>query len=241
MFLLPSLRRPNSLRRFLNAYIATSASEHVVVWVEETDPYLVEYESLQYPRNVTLVVSQPGFVGECLNRAFKKYSDEPFYGFLSDDCIPKTKNWDTLLAKSAGNWNVAYPHDMSDSNKTFYDAASHDITKDEKKGKQLATFPCVGGELVRALGGWNPAGIQHFWTDTFWHRVGVELNTLVFRDDVIFEHCHPNFGKGEKDYTWKQVRGGNKTYNASADKQRFYKWFETNRDLLSEVSDKIHK
>jgi len=185
MWILPTRSRPESCLRFINCWIETEASTPVVVRIDECDPKLKEIKSLPWPKEFSVVVGKREGVAKATNDFFISNPNEPWYGFLADDFIPKTKKWDLFLAEAAESKYISYPNDMA-------------------KKTNLPTLPCVGGELVRNIGyfGFPPA--YHYYVDTIYQYIGSYLNNIKRLENVIVEHLHYTYGKSELDIVYQE-------------------------------------
>ena len=85
MLIIPS-KRPEGLKRFLDAYKATGATSKCITITE-----------LTYQKAIA--------------QAYHLYPDEPFYALLADDCIPITEGWDLIMAEAAKLNGLAWAND----------------------------------------------------------------------------------------------------------------------------------
>lgn len=225
MWLLPSLQRPYNLQRFINHYRQTDASTPVVVWINEDDPHRLDYERLDYPPQFQLVVDRPMYVGEIMKSFFERWPDLPYYGYLSDDVIPKTLHWDKKLIDAAGDWGMSYPNDMMPTEEVARMMRLHPKNVSKVRDWRIprfpelqtekdpnCNFPVIGGELVRAVGWLMVDQIKHFCTDSIWQFIALKLGVNRYCPTVCLEHMHMDFGKSDNDYTYRSKRGGDLNY-----------------------------
>lgn len=202
MWFLPTRSRPNSLQRFFDHYVITKATSPGVVWLDDDDINLTLYKSIQLPANWKMVVA-PNYnkgTGYITNLFFEMFPNEPFYGLLGDDVIPKTYQWDRKLIETAGNDGLAYGDDGINP--------SH------------AAHPCVGGDLVRGLGWLALPGLDRIYIDNALHEVAKRAGKAYFMPNVKTEHLHFSTGKSPFDKTYE------KSHNAR-DKEIYEAWLAT--------------
>lgn len=185
MWFLPSRGRPHNLRRFVQAYLDTGATTPVYLWFDLDDPKLKEYQDVDIPSNWMVHVNGSRDLAEMMNRFVKTFPDAPFYGFLADDCVPRTKGWDKALVKAAGDWGISYPNDLF-------------------AGEKLCTFPCCGGRLIRELGWWGLPGLKRLYIDDALMFIGQVIGKLTYLEDVVLEHMHFGNRKAPMDDTYRK-------------------------------------
>jgi len=191
MFLCPSRSRPHNLQRLIDAYEKTHATVRIVLRLDDNDPRLDEYFKLMVPDSWVVHVGPQVKMGGAMRETYTEFPDEPFYSYIGDDSIPRTVYWDKELAKTAGDWLIAYPNDLL-------------------KGESQATHPVIGGELLRAVGYWTLPCLTHLYTDTVWDYLGKQLGLLRYRADVVIEHCHWSVGKAPRDEVYiREFKGKN--------------------------------
>ena len=188
---LPSRGRPKSMARFLEAYHDTEARCPVYVGLDRDDPTLGDYLRLVYPANWHVVIGDRSPAKPCNaihEDVFRQFKDASCYGLIGDDVVPRTKRWDEELAHAAGLHQLAYGDDGF-------------------QGEALATHPCVGGELVRAIGWLVLPCVRHAFADTALHTIARNAQRLVYLPEVKTEHLHPLAGKAPMDATYQFDRG----------------------------------
>ena len=119
--------------------------------------------------------------------AIAKQDKYDFFAFLGDDHRPRTAEWDLqLMAAMQRRPSMAYGNDLL-------------------QGKRLPTMITMTSDIVKALGGMVPPNMKHLYLDNFWKKLGEDLGSLTYLDDVIVEHMHPVAGKAEWDEGYKEV------------------------------------
>ena len=207
MFSLPSRGRPHNLRRFLAAYEETRATAPMWVRLDLDDVMLPEYDRITLPDHWLKTVGprHPNRCNGCVAEMFRAFPDEPVYGLMADDLIPRTDRWDARLIEAAGSSRLAY-------------------ADDGKWGHELATHPVVGGDLARAIGWLVLPTVLHSFVDTALFAIAMRSNRLAYLPDVKVEHMHPlahdqhGRPKAEMDDTYRFPE----TY--IPDQAAFYKW-----------------
>lgn len=151
---------------------------------------LEDYRALNLPEGWNLVIHQDR-VGVCaqLNRVLefdlKHGVNTPWFGFISDDSIVKTRGWDVKLIEAAGNDGFANSAD------------------DLHSGPRMHGAVAVGGDLLRAIGWWTPPGLVHYFCDDAWERLGRKLGNWRFLPDVMVCHVHPLDKVTQEDDTYR--------------------------------------
>jgi hypothetical protein len=208
MWALATRSRPANCARFIAAWIETKSSTPVYVRLDLDDPELETIKNLPWPVEFKIHIGSRIGLSRSINEMFTQYPDEPWYGFLADDLLPKTEYWDLELVQRAGATDISYPNDCG----PLLDQPTH---------------PCVGGDLVRAIGWFGFPPCHHFFTDTVWKYLGNQLNNIYKLDNVIVEHLHYSMDKSEKDQTYIESSERWKT-----DKRGYRDWVDQEGDLL---------
>lgn len=217
MWVLPTRSRPANCQRFIQAWNETGASTPVYLRIDSCDPLLEQITALSWPKEFNVVIGPRQGMKAALQEMFLNYPNEPWYGFLADDLLPKTSGWDLRVIEVAGTKNISYPNDLG------------------KKGKRdLPTHPCVGGELIRAIGWFGFPATYHFYLDTIFRYIGQNLNNIHRLEDVIVEHMHFGRGKSQLDEIYQQSQSKMKS-----DSDAYNAWIETHGEqLIQELKNK---
>ncbi len=179
MWICPSRGRPGNIARLIAAYNETGATTPVWLRLDDDDPnpeYIHE--------NWTVEIGQRLPLSDTYAEAFRRYPDSPFYGFIADDVVPKTRCWDTELISLAGPYGMAVP------------AGGHGGTP----------HFVLGGELVRYIGHMALPGLDRLYIDTVWHDIANKLGVLRYAPEVILEHRHFSNGKALFDSTYRKKK-----------------------------------
>lgn len=194
---LPSYGRPEALRALRDA--PGGMPDDVIVLVNEDDPRRADYAAMS--RWPVRYIPAGSRVCDAWRYVWREYPDEAFYGVLSDDLIPQTPGWDDKMVAAAGSGSFANPRGGFGW-----------------PGKMRSAV-CIGGDLVRAMGGIAPDGFNHNFVDDVWDLVGATFRLIVPVADVTIEHRHPIYGGVERDATY--VRGSS---DFEQDRVRFHEW-----------------
>ena len=116
-----------------------------------------------------------------------RYPDERCYGFLADDAVLDIQGMLRMLEDAAGAWNVAYAND-------------------KHHGATIPTMPCMGGELVRAVGYLSPDCLVHWAIDGAWYQIGERLGALRYFEQLTYTHLNPIWGTAPDDATYQKAR-----------------------------------
>jgi hypothetical protein len=186
MWILTSLGRPERIRNLVDSY-AWGAQSQVVLALYEKDPHLHEYLSQKWPFGWIIEIVPMLGNGPTYNEILRRYPDETCYGFLADDTLLDVPGMLSALELDAGGWNVAYAND-------------------QHHGLSIPTMPCLGGELVRAVGYLSPPNMTHWGIDGVWGQLGVRLDALRYRADLTYTHLNPVWGTAPDDRTYALAR-----------------------------------
>ena len=209
MWVFATRSRPENCARFIQSWVTTKATTPVYVRVDSCDPMLDEITTLPWPDQFEIVVGKRVGLSRSINETFECYPNEPWYGILADDLVPRTLQWDLELTKVCGSWNISYPNDGGD--------------------RDWPTHPCMGGDLIRAIGWFGFPPCHHYFTDTVWRYLGQELSNITRLDHIIVEHMHYSVGKSLQDTVYKQSNQHYKT-----DKLAYRNWIRSDGPALVE-------
>lgn len=186
MLILTSMGRPDRIRAMVDSY-AWGGESRVYLVLYEGDPRLQEYLRQQWPATWSIEIVNILGNGPTYNEMLRRYPHERSYGFLADDVLLDVPGMLHNLEAAAPEWNVAYAND-------------------KHHGAAIPTMPCLGGELVRAVGYLSPDGIEHWGIDSVWHELGRRLGTLRYFDNLTYTHNNPVWGTAPDDRTYQLAR-----------------------------------
>lgn len=190
----PSRGRPGNVADLVQAWVATSTGDAVlVVAVDDDDPELGGYLDLglaaREPDITLLVQAAPGSMVAALNAAARDLARRHFaVGFLGDDHRPRTAGWDGEVVdvlRELGT-GLVYGNDLL-------------------QGENLPTAVFMTSDIIRRLGHMVPPTLQHLYVDDTWKAWGQGLDRLRYLPDVVIEHLHPVAGKAPMDAGYARV------------------------------------
>lgn len=208
MLILPTKGRPLNLKRFISHYYETKAT--LPIWVIFDADDADNYENIGLPEGWKRICAPAGTkLGDIYNMIFRDFPNEEYYGFISDDCIPETEEWDIKLKDACLPDKIVW---------------SADGNVDDK----IPTFPFFGGELIRKLGFWSPGDMKHWYTDNAWNDIALALDKRVYIPEIMIRHLHPALGNAKDDSTYANQP------NHSVDKVSYESWKRFDFPLLLE-------
>lgn len=189
MIILPTRRRVEDAQRFMAA--CRDIPGLLVVDDDDVIP--------AHPSNwsVLIIERQQGGAARPLNEAFKAYPNEPFYVFGNDDFVPN-EGWPMGLVNKLNPWGITYGPDAI-------------------QNTNLLTFPCIDGDLARAVGWFSLPGVRHFYSDNAWTDIAGALGNAIYVSDCGGVHHH-YVKTGNRDETSNQ-RG-----SSGADRLVYEQW-----------------
>lgn len=184
MFVLPSRGRPHNIQRLLRVWPYTQ--HRVWLRVDEDDPLLPRYQRVKAPRSWTLEVGPRLPLSGIYNEIFARHPDTPWWGFIADDVVPETLNWERPLIEAAGHDGMAVP------------AGQHE---DDPEG---APHFILGGDLPREMGWLALPGLDRIYIDTVWRDIAQARGTFRRVPEVVLKHYHFSNGLAFRDATYRK-------------------------------------
>ena len=222
MIFIPTRGRPWGVKRFIEAYYNTGATDRVVISTDDDDPKMVaEYQALELPFNFSLQVSARMPYVHNINSLFKQYPNESVYGCFADDAVPFTLRWDKRLSDAALEHGVAWPNDMITSE-------GHD--------KRWGHF-FIDGDLLRSVGIFCPPAIHHLYCDQIWMDIADRAGMGIYMEDIIVEHLHFSTGQAPYDATYLDHAP-----HAPADKEAYGVWSAdpSTEEMIQRIREERH-
>lgn len=183
--IVPTRGRPDNAVRLLNAIEAT-ADVDVIFCVDHDDPKMEEYLDTRLPLRI---VRRRRLVGT-LNEISQDYMhSHQVIGFMGDDVIPHTVNWDEEIMRNFKRNMIAYANDGW-------------------QGPGLPTAVFMDSAIVEKLGYMVTPTLIHLFADNYWKALGEALGTLTYLDHINMEHLHPFAGKAQDDKTYQESNSG---------------------------------
>jgi len=218
MWLLPSLGRPDGLRRLIDSY--QWDGEEVKLILHGWDNKLKQYDDVQLPSNWEIGVTDEVHLSPTCAWALQRWPGAKCYGALADDITLETPGMLRRLEELAGDWYIAYLNDGAHC-------------------ERLCTFPCSGAKLIHATGDLSFGGLLHNGTDVVWYALGIALRILQYAQNCKITHWHPAFGRGKWDETYALGQRGSLSSGKAYDKF-MQEGFEALRRRLSDTLDAAH-
>lgn len=223
--IVPTRSRPHNVVKVLTSWRETHAFNHadLIFAYDDDDPQAPAYKeaisgsgasSYRLPNWKKLV---PKLNHVALIQAHLSW--RVAVGFAGDDHIPRTDNWsgkylETLQKLGTG---MVYGNDLH-------------------HGKALPTEWAITTDIIRALGRFVPADVEHLYCDNSVLELGELTGTIRYLPEVIIEHMHPIWRKGEWD---KQYQDVNSRQQYRSDGLRFNKWRRDERDRQAQLIRKL--
>jgi len=179
--ILPTRRRTEQLRRFLDSIKATAhnlAGLEVILVVDEDDR---ETASFQYHGvNLKRVIVPPGSTMGQLNMAGYRDAAGRYLMLVNDDTIARTAAWD---------------EHMRGAFRSCPDGIVLVHVNDLLFGQTLCVFPCLTREFCLLTGGICEEGYRRYRIDDHIHNIFDLLSLLghdrrIYLPDVVFEHTN---------------------------------------------------
>jgi hypothetical protein len=191
VWILSSLGRPDRIQAVIESY--DWGKEKVILALYDGDKKLAKYLQRNWPENWKVELVNVLCNGPTYQEILRRYPNEPNYGFLADDAILDEQGMLRLLEDAAGAWNVAYAND-------------------QHHGEAIPTMPCLGGNLVRAVGYLSPSCLLHMAIDCAWYEIGKRLGALRYMEELTYTHLNPVWGTGVDDRTYQLARQNSHDY-----------------------------
>jgi len=220
---LPTWRRPHRLKLVIDAYRETGAKAGVLCIVNGHDRR-DEYEALSVPETWCRVYL-PENIGfnAALDWAFKQHPDLQWYGIMSDDCIPKTPEWDRQLVQDLAKWAIVSCNEGWQA-------------KPNGEGR-LSPISVFDGNLLRAMGFWFKPELRHYCADDIIEGIGRTFGFWQTRMDIEADHQHYMIGKAENDDTYAISYGDQAAPERERDIAHYRAWMNSRErfELMSRV------
>ncbi len=194
VWLLSTYNRPEMCQEALDACAATQMTSTGVLFVDApTD----DYRNLRFPPNWVVMFAYRHYdFAPSLDWCFRRFPNEDFYGWISDDHRPRTMHWDKIIEERTGPFEVSCCRDL------------HFSEIPGTRDGVLSGAMGWGGEIVRAAGWWALPRVQQAGIDDAWYRMSQALGCRRYFEDVVVEHISYRNDKRPKDQTDEWVRDG---------------------------------
>lgn len=208
--LCPTRERIEKCHTMIQSIVDTATNPErldLVFYVDDDDPVREEYRQLFRSFGTTKIGRVVGMVGEpiSVSKSWNKIaalSRGDVMMMSNDDLEYKTRGWDTRIDEEVLN----YPDDIY----VMWFNDGHN---------KACTFPFVSRKWYETLGYFTPGIFEFLANDTWIQRIGAEVGRTKCINDVLVEHHHVGYGKGEKDNTYRRNYESDKIQK---DKALFY-------------------
>jgi hypothetical protein len=197
MWILPSRGRPHNVARFFEHWQKTESTTEGLLVVDEDD-HPEEYAKLNFPEGWRMVVYPRLSMCGKSNRAFHENPGKEWYGFVDDDAVPQTLNWDRRLVEAAGR-----------------DGLSH--CWNGIGNERLASQFVIGGDFARELGWMFYPGLSRIYGDDIITALADDRGVRKYLGDVRLEQMHFSNGKANVDASYLKPE-------AAEDRRVFEEW-----------------
>ena len=226
--LTPTRDRPDNIVRFIDSVVDTISNDNYIEIL-----FYVDYDDINTTRIInnycvkltkkieikSMCDVKENWYNKWWNFLWKMATGDVFMQ-CGDDLIFRTKNWDNVIADEINKYNdkmvVINPNDGScDSHKR-------------------ATHPILTKEWCDAVGYFVPGIFAGAMNDTWITDISKRVNRLVYLDEVLIEHMHPDFGKAPNDIVYEKQK------NMAVDNNVF-ELFDKTEDKRNDDIKKIKK
>lgn len=191
LWLMPSRRRPGSLKGFFEAAVATGMQTGGAVLVHKDDWTVLQeqYEAIDLPLGWQFFQTErEGYAGK-VQEVFESgaLNDMDWVGVLADDLHPETMHWDSQLVQRVNGHNIVAANDGYQAPKRMNGAIIY------SRG------------LLSAVGYFAPPGMSHLFVDDIWETLGRDTGCVTWALDIMVRHRHAAL-TGQMDDTVAKVK-----------------------------------
>lgn len=192
LVLCPSRGRPDAAVATNETFTKTRANSwrtSLKFVLDADDPTAERYSDLS---TIVLEPDRTGNMVKALNSAAIDVA--PFYdivGFVGDDHRFRTTGWDDAIREAIANLGSGFVY-------------ANDLAQREN----LPTQVFISSNILLALGWMGLPSCHHLYIDNAWKVLGSNLDRMRYLPNVVIEHLHPAYGKGEWDEGHVRVNTG---------------------------------
>jgi hypothetical protein len=215
MFILPTYKRPEKLKKVIQAYIDSKATVPVYLLIQGNAEM---YKGIEYPDTWTVEILEKniGLVA-AFNYVFQKFPNETYYGLTTDDQHPVTEHWDKKLLENLTPWNIVTCQDTLNKNDW-----------------RMSGITMIGGDLIRCSNFIFPPCTWHICGDDWWELVAKNCNNWI-KIDAFSTHMTPETTAVEPDETYQTSYK-----DFSVQVNQYNQWLvEEGTDLLSKIQKQM--
>lgn len=182
----PTRYRPDGFSAMVeSAYLSADdpSQVQVVAYIDDDDPRLGDYRNTDHQLVVALIVGQRCTLSDAWNRA-AAVADGDVVMLAADDLRFRSWGWDRMVADAAAG---------------FPDGIGLMYGRDGHADERMATHPFVTRRWVETVGRFTAPYFAADYVDLWLHDVAKRIGRAVYLPQLLVEHMHPSFGKGEWD------------------------------------------
>lgn len=189
---LPTKKRKDKFFSVLDKFIELSNNLdniHYVITLDNDDAIMNTSEvkeKFRTYKNLSYVYGDSKSKLDATNRDLDLFKNWDILVLASDDTIPLVKGWDTIII------------DKMMEHFPDTDGALH--FNDGHQRENLNTMPILGKKYFDRFGYVQYPGYKSVYADVDFMDIAKILNKIVYFEDVIIEHQHPDWGYGTHDY-----------------------------------------
>lgn len=233
MWLLPTLNRSKLVQEFIESYKESESTTPVMLLVDESDPDLENYKTLNLPEKFTLKLTKSVTMGDKIREVWDEILKCEWVGILNDDHRPRTKGWDQVIVSQLNGANIAFTNDGPTPDKPY------------AFPNKICGAIAFSGKVLKTLGYMFPPGVQHLFSDDAWGYLFGNARAAIALGNVCVEHDHAYKKPELQDETFKLINGPQGLVNGQGigglwpkDREAFQKWLETQaQDDLQKIID----
>lgn len=214
MFIVPTWRRPEKIRRLIQSLNDTQTSAPGLILIQGEDQKQEYLDAIaERPKNWEWLCTNVnvGWV-HALNFLLKYKPQDNWYGVINDDHRPVTVGWDQKMLALAQPWGMV----------TCID--------NDRETQWRASGPLIlGGELVRATGFFMPPCTWHICGDDWWQFIGRAFGIWKVAANVRVDQDSPIFAGAAHDETHASAYG---TFHEQ--REQYHKWLASEGGSVAE-------
>lgn len=187
--LLPSRQRPENVRRMVKSALKTAKNPddiEIIVRLDEDDPTAKELMN-NPPKNAQLFTGPRVVLSEMWNECYER-SNGDILMHAGDDIVFRTDGWDVAVIQ------------------TFEQYPDHIVfvfgNDDSPHNGNFGTHGFIHRKWAETVGYFVPPYFSSDFNDTWLNDVAKAIGRHQ-HIQILTEHMHPDFGKGELDQTHK--------------------------------------
>jgi hypothetical protein len=205
--LCPTRKRVSSVERLINSALENASIPELIEFIFYLDNDDLETEDfLKNKNNVSFIKGERIVLSEMWNEC-SKIAKADIMMHCGDDIIFRTKNWDSLILDSFAKFDdkIIFVH----GNDGYWE-------------DKLGTHGFLHKNWVKTVGYFVPPYFSSDFNDTWLTEVSNMISRKVYVPELLTEHMHPAFGKGNWDVTHQERLERHKRDNPESLYNQFY-------------------